>query len=337
MFSRSFRRAAAAVCVAAGSISFTVTAQAGTIRHDRLDSQYTSLAAQSQYASVGQFLGNDGSSSWAGSGTLIASNWVLTAAHVVEGAKSLTFNVGGQSFTTSSIADMIIHPNWTGNLGAGYDIALVKFAASITTSTGIAAAQRYTGTSELGKTATFVGFGTTGTGLTGYQGISSFDQLQKRAGNNVIDALYNTGGKASSSRILLADFDNPSSSADNNYGSSTPLNLEYMTAPGDSGGAAFLNVNGVELLAGVTSFGWGRLDGDPNSDYGDVGGYTRVSSFNTWINGIIGTTSGGGGGGGKKPRGSTLASQDVELPAVPEPASFALLTMGLLALPGRRR
>jgi len=83
-------------------------------------------------------------------------------------------------------------------------------------------------------------------------------------------------------RILLADFDS-GRNADNNFGSRSPLKLESLIAPGDSGGGLFENINGQSYLTGITSFGWGRLDGTTDSDYGDVGGWTRVSSFNSWM------------------------------------------------------
>ena len=79
-------------------------------------------------------------------------------------------------------------------------------------------------------------------------------------GDDYIDALLNTRGK---SRVLLSDFDNPNNASDSSWGSSTPLPLEYLIAGGDSGGGLFINVDGIDLLAGVHSFGWGLIDGNP--------------------------------------------------------------------------
>jgi hypothetical protein len=115
-----------------------------------------------------------------------------------------------------------------------------------------------------------VGYGATGTGATGDV---TFDGL-KRAGQNMIDAVAITPGKEN--RILLSDFDSGLAS-DNSYGSAVPHALEAMIAPGDSGGGLFIPCGSAgyadDCLAGITSFGWGRLDGDPNSDFGDVGGF----------------------------------------------------------------
>jgi hypothetical protein len=160
-----------------------------------------------------------------------------------------------------------------------------------------------------------VGFGMTGTGRTG---ATTFDGL-KRAGQNTVDALYRT--PAGTNRILLADFDS-SISSDNNFGSASRLPLEAMIAPGDSGGGLFEVIGGYSYLTGITSFGWGRLDGNPDSDYGDAGGWTRVSSFNSWIDSVLSGTTTSGGGGGKPPgKGSAFDMQETAV-NVPAPATL---------------
>lgn len=132
----------------------------------------------------------------------------------------------------------------------------------------------------------------------------------------------------------MSDFDSGLAS-DNSYGSAMPLTYEGMIAPGDSGGGLFVPCGSItsysdDCLAGITSFGWGRLDGDPNSDFGDVAGYTRVSPFLSWIYSFIGAPSSGGGGGGKggpKPRGGSglMATAVVD---VPEPVTLSLFVAG---------
>ena len=57
----------------------------------------------------------------------------------------------------------------------------------------------------------------------------------------------------------------------------TPLPLEASTAPGDSGGPAFVYTNDAWRVHGVVSYG------TDNSTYGDVTIYTRIASHYDWI------------------------------------------------------
>jgi len=250
----------------------TPSALAGVIRHDRPDDAYRALA--DGYDSVGMFLGSTGSSRYLGSGTLIADDWVLTAGHNVDSAQSLDFIIGGQRYEA---ANWIAHPLWDGDLGKGYDIALVQLESTVA---GIDPAERFRGSGEAGAIATSVGFGRSGDGLTG----ATTSAGTKRAGQNTVDRF----GRGSGGRILLSDFDDPMfGDAKLLSGDSPALDLEYLIAPGDSGGGLFLDSPSGPLLAGVHSFG-AAYDGTLNSDYGDLSGHIRVSRFNDWIDATIG-------------------------------------------------
>lgn len=233
------------------------------------------------------------------SGTLIAPDWVLTAAHaVIQSAPyPLHVYIGGNTYV---VTHRIVHPDFDGNPFSGYDIGLLRLQGPVT---GITPAKRYTSGDELGQVGTMVGFGYTGTGLTGILAIDGY----RRAGQNMIDAWLDYGIDPHlddlldmippwgvtfpNERIFLTDFDQPGDPSKSVMGNATPLALECLVASGDSGGGVFIQNNeGEDLLAGIHSFDV-YLDYDPQdpklADYGDISGHTRVSEFNDWINATI--------------------------------------------------
>lgn len=248
---------------------------AGTIRHDRPDSSYTSLATS--YPAVGAL-------TWGSmicSATLIQENWILTAGHCLDevglSASDWTFDLTDSGGGVHIGAERFLNPGWTGDLGAGTDIALLRLATSETT---VTPATLNTNTSEVGQIATHVGYGVTGNGLTGITAPAG----TKRAGQNVVDV---DGSSVSgySSDIIFEDFDS-GSPGDNWSGTATQLDLEYLIAGGDSGGAIFMDFGGGEVLAGVHSF-IASIDGNLDADYGDIAGSIRVSSYASWISSTI--------------------------------------------------
>lgn len=87
------------------------------IRHDRDDAAYRALGARYAVA-VGSF-------GRRGDGTLISTQWVLTAAHVAAGRLPSSFRLDRDY----AVERVVLHPDWTD--GGPHDLALVKLAAGV--------------------------------------------------------------------------------------------------------------------------------------------------------------------------------------------------------------
>ncbi len=270
---------------------------------DGREATYETLAQESQFNAIGRFVEGQRIS-----GTLIAPNWVLTAGHVDAVSN---FQIRGAG-TVYSIAEIVRHPTFVANgndLNRGFDLALVRLNTAVV---GVTPASIYRGTNEVGQTGTITGFGDGGVGSIG---VANLPAIQ-RAGTNVIDSVISFANGAQNS-ALLTDFDGPN--VGNNTTGSAAITLhEYQLARGDSGGGMFIFENGEWKLAGVNSGIAGQnaliVGGNANNaGFGAISVYTRVTSFQNYIDGIV---------------------------AVPEPSSFALAALGagaFLCFSTRRR
>ena len=263
---------------------------AGTIRHDVPDSEYLDLGSESDYESVGYLRWIELESAESASAVLIRPQWVLAAAHSIDGADEISFEIGDDVHDADQ---WIPYPDWTSSpfnenqkLLEGTDIGLVHLVTPVN---DVSPSALYSGSSEFESTATIVGYGLTGTGLTG----ALDSDAEKRAGANVLDLVFGPG-----ERILGLDFDNPTCLTNSNapvcaqhnsFGSPQPLAQEFLPVFGDSGGGVFLDVDGEAQLAGIVSFFGSGSDGVANGGYGDTAGLTRVSKFLDWIDSEIGT------------------------------------------------
>jgi hypothetical protein len=238
---------------------FPVAVWASTIRDDTPDSDYVALGNDPAFAAVGTFTAN-----LTGCGTLIAPDWVLTAAHLILGAHSGTFTLDG---TADSATQIITDPSWDGNPSDGNDFALVQLSSSLAP----IPPPLYTGSTLLGQTATFVGYGFTGTGLTGYRTLDG----QKRGFQDIVDVNNPNFGNTLS--VFGATFQSPANNA---------LPLEGCVAPGDSGGGVFVSDGSQYYLAGVISF-VASTNGAAKSYYSNISGFDSISSALPWITSTV--------------------------------------------------
>ena len=250
------------------------------------------------YPMVGKVTG----SGLSGSGVLLSNRWVLTAGHIAKFKPSGTFNVGGVDY---AIQSTITHPSYV--FGSDpFDIGLIYLSSPVTAVNPATMIRFSDPSSILGREATWVGTGLTGTGLTGAQG-----PLEFRAFTNIIDVMGPAYGLTATS--FVADFDRPDGSTNSgSLSSPTATRLEGNVASGDSGGGVFVTVDGQRYLVGINSY-TGRFGPGAASSYGSISDATNLDLFHSWIFDQTGITT------------------------VPEPSSLWICGIGLMLGLRRRR
>ncbi len=190
------------------------------------------------------------------SGTLISSRHVLTSARVVAGLADdeVRFTLGADTYSSVTIN---VQPNYN-ELQIGTDnandLAIIELDRDVTEVEPTALLRNVP---TVGTTVTLAGYGAGGNAINGQNG--SFGTLE--SGNTAIDDVGTT--------LITWFFDN---------------SFEANSAPGDGGGAAFVQVGSELLLTGVISG-----NDLASSALGDRGFATRVDVHALWIDYILGT------------------------------------------------
>ncbi|MBK5911817.1 hypothetical protein CCR85_09990 [Rhodothalassium salexigens] len=256
-------------------------------------------------------------------GSRIGARKLLTAGHCVAGSSNtdIQFNSALATFLVEDpvtgtatieqhfidgISPWQVHPNFTGNLLEGNDVAVLNLTT--TPSSLVDTYDIFRGSDDRGSEFEIVGSGTTGTGDTGGTIGQSALTPDLRAGRNYFDDFFFDFGIGDPDTVLWFDFDDGTPERDA-FGATDqlfqvfgfpPLGLEQLgvgpdevnTAPGDSGGPSFIN----GMIAGITSFGitsdgitLGGIpigadgDGVTNSSFGEFSGNARVSALQGYI------------------------------------------------------
>jgi len=144
-------------------------------------------------------------------------------------------------------------------MGLSDDIALVILAEKVN---GTKPAKVFTGGNETGALIHIAGMGDMGNGKTGPQ---KWDKITRGATNRVDSA---------DAKWIYFDFDEP--------GAADVTELEGISGPGDSGGPAFMIINGEKYVCGISSHQKGA-DRAGRGRYGVTECYSRVSSYAEWI------------------------------------------------------
>jgi hypothetical protein len=206
-------------------------------------------------------------------------------------------NRAGNQDNSRVASALAVHPDWHGFLNvvgipAGFgsgslndDVAVITLGMPMPDNVPIY--NLFAGTLGLGSTLTLVGYGQSGSGsAAGYTTAATL--TDKRSGRNNADVFSPQDDpiRAAIFEDFEYDFDGPVGNGP--HGGPTLGNaIETIVGPGDSGGPAFVNVDGVLMLAGINTFATAPPPDGTGPAFGSIGGGMLVSAYFDFIHGII--------------------------------------------------
>ena len=192
-------------------------------------------------------------------GAIIDDSWVMTAAHCVEGGQTMQVLSGTQRLdqggTYHSIAESHMHPNYTGYIDDGFDIALIKINGTFPNNLErlkIATPSIMANHGMPGTGAVVSGWGqTSGTG-------NISNQLLQTVNHIISDSQCEELAGTINSETIICALD--------------PVNSSCF---GDSGGPFTISSNGELYSAGIVSFGPYTCNG--------YSAYAETANLRSWI------------------------------------------------------
>lgn len=228
---------------------------AGTIDPSVSDQKYLQYGKDFKY--VGKLCGTYNDKSFStGSAVVIKPNYVLTAAHVVDGCKSCKIIIDDIDYHIDAIT---IPKDYNPKHFGVSDIAVCFTKTPIKLDFY---PELYNANDEQGKICCISGYGVTGNFLTG---ANNFD-MRRRAGSNIIEEIQK--------ELLICRASRPNDR--------TRTSLEFLIASGDSGGGLFIDNKLAGINSCITGIGKGV-----DSTYGAESGHIRISIYREWILNII--------------------------------------------------